>query len=185
MRLELKFGTVFPHIQTLNLAFLDSPIIDFRLKPLGAGDINSIKSINDSVRSIISSSISSFLVHPNYLPLNIEQMVNGEVIDVHEPLGLFRIIIFEARKLKNADIGSLSDPQVVCKLGGIKMCETRVIQNDLDPKFLQTFNIVLTKDMIAAGNDFSMEVRHKSTLTSSLLGKTSNLNLKWYFKAFI
>jgi Ca2+-dependent lipid-binding protein len=35
MRIEIKFGVVFPHIQIVNLAFLDNPYIDFALKPVG------------------------------------------------------------------------------------------------------------------------------------------------------
>jgi Ca2+-dependent lipid-binding protein len=102
------------------------------------------------------------LVHPNYLPLNIEELMQTEpTMNLTEPLGILRIIIFEAKHLKNADFGSLSDPFVVCKLGNKQICETKVVHNDLDPKFFQTFNIIITKGMIETGSEFFLEVNHK------------------------
>jgi Ca2+-dependent lipid-binding protein len=93
---------------------------------------------------------------------------------------MLRIIIYEAKRLKNADIGSLSDPFVVCKLDKHLLCKTRVVRNELDPKFYQVFNIVVTNGMMAAGDEFVLEVRHSSKLTSSLLGRTEPLRLGRY-----
>lgn len=82
LRVDIRFGSVFPHIQVVNLAFLDPPCIDMKLKPLGTGDINSIKLISDSMESIVNSSLASFIVHPNYLPINVEEMMTAQASTV-------------------------------------------------------------------------------------------------------
>lgn len=76
------------------------------------------------------------------------------------------------------DIGSLSDPFVQVKLGNEIIAKTRVVMNDLDPKFYSVFSIVIRKSELDSGkDDFVMQVKHSGKLASSHLGTSSVLKL--------
>ena len=186
MRVEIKFMTSFPHIQLINLAFLEMPFIDFQLRPLGGGDLNSIGSLNSFIQNILDSSLKSFLVLPNCMPLNIEEMMNGGGSPLETPIGILRVIVCEAKGLRNADIGSLSDPVACIKLGGVVVAKTRVIDNELNPKWNQSFNIVIyrsTLEHVANNSDqLVIEIQHENKLQSILLGRTEALKLHRWIK---
>ncbi len=85
---------MFPHVQVVNLSFLSKPTIDFQLKPIGAGDINSIASISRLIDGIIDSALTGLIVSPNIFPINVYDIMNAETA-VDAPVGILRILVFE------------------------------------------------------------------------------------------
>lgn len=179
MRVELDFSAAFPHIQTVKLAFVEAPLLDYQLKPLGTGDINSIAAIASFLSSTVSSALSSFIVHPNYLTLDIAALMG--VGDHDLPVGILRIRLHEAAGLRNVDIASLSDPYAIVTIGDQEIARTRTLFDDLSPKWAQTFDVVVTRAMLASPLDLlQIKVIHAGKLGPVSLGATESLSLvRW------
>jgi Ca2+-dependent lipid-binding protein len=71
MRVKLKLIPAFPHIELVELSFLEKPIFDYVLKPLGGEtfgfDINSIPGLATFVQDQVHANLGP-MVSPTFLP---------------------------------------------------------------------------------------------------------------------
>jgi len=99
------------------------------------------------INTLLNDTISKILVLPNRLVIPIINDLNVDDINAFrsvQPKGVFRISVIKGVDLKNADMGLLgkSDPYV--KISGVGVTRrTKVINNNLNPVWNETFNIMI------------------------------------------
>ncbi|KAF8525146.1 tricalbin [Hysterangium stoloniferum] len=115
MRVRLKLTVTFPHIQIVDLCFMEKPLIDYVLKPIGGEtfgfDIANIPGLSPFIRDMTHGTLGPMMYDPNVFTLNLEQLLSGAPIDA--AIGVLQITLHHARGLKVTKIGGGSpDPYV-------------------------------------------------------------------------
>ncbi|KGK37870.1 hypothetical protein JL09_g2975 [Pichia kudriavzevii] len=77
MRIKIKLGDIFPHIDVVSICFLEPPSIDYALKPVGGNtlgiDVMSvIPGLSSFVKSLINSNLAPIMYYPNTIDSNFE-----------------------------------------------------------------------------------------------------------------
>ncbi|KAI9363900.1 hypothetical protein DFJ73DRAFT_809986 [Zopfochytrium polystomum] len=186
LRLGLKFMSKYPHVKTIEYSFLETPKIDFTLRPLKALDMMDTPGLQTFLNDIIASSLSGY-VEPRKNFFDMEAFFTGTESDrVH---GVLRVTVYEARNLKNQELAGVSDPFVIVKIGSKEVAKTNAIDGNLHPFWGQTYYIPVMKSIIDPADpgglnradelkfeifDFNETIKHK------FMGGTSGLSLsKW------
>ncbi|KAG8744411.1 hypothetical protein FRC10_010189 [Ceratobasidium sp. 414] len=115
MRVKLKLMSKFPHVQTVEISFLQPPMFDYVLKPIGGDtfgfDIASIPGLSSFIRDTVHYILGPMMYDPNVFTLNLEQMLSGAPLDA--AIGVLQVTLFDARGLKGGKIGGgTPDPYV-------------------------------------------------------------------------
>ncbi|KAJ3389188.1 hypothetical protein HDU84_009095 [Entophlyctis sp. JEL0112] len=170
LKLELKFVSKFPHIQTIAYSFDGTPNIDFMLRPLKAMDVMDTPALKSSLNSVLAYGLSGF-IFPNKNFLDLDAMINGSNQD--HPVGVLKITLHEARNLKNIELAGVSDPYVVVTLAGVVVGQTRAIDNRNVPlkNFLRS-NIVPLNSL----NPFWGQTLFVPVLSSNLFAQSDGAN---------
>ncbi|AET37391.1 Tcb3p Ecym_1139 [Eremothecium cymbalariae DBVPG len=105
MRITLKFGDVFPNIKTVSVSFLEPPLIDFALKPVGGDtlglDIMSfLPGLKTFVKSMIDSNARPMLYAPNHYDIDVEELMEMQSQDA---VGIVAVTLKSAKGFKSAD----------------------------------------------------------------------------------
>ncbi|AGO12493.1 AaceriAER148Wp [[Ashbya] aceris (nom. inval.)] len=142
MRITLLFGDTFPNIKTASISFLEPPMIDFALKPVGGDtlglDIMSfLPGLKTFVKSIIDSSLRPMLYAPNKLDIDVEEIMAAQTQDA---IGVVAVTIKSARGLKtsgtvNPFIELSTDNEIV---GIEKETRSKVINDSKSPNWDET-----------------------------------------------
>ncbi|ORX82449.1 hypothetical protein K493DRAFT_342190 [Basidiobolus meristosporus CBS 931.73] len=145
MRIKLKLGSNFPHMQAVDLSFVEIPSIDYVLKPIGGEtfgfDIAHIPGLSSFIREQIHAVLGPMMYSPNVFTLDLEQIISG--IDTEAAIGILRIHIRHARNLKNVEVLGLSDPYVRLHIGNrAELGRTTVKENTLNPNWDETFFVL-------------------------------------------
>lgn len=82
LRIKLKIGDSFPHIDVVSICFLEQPFISYALKPVGGNtfglDIMSlIPGLESFVNGLIHSNLAPILYAPNSLDINVNEIVES------------------------------------------------------------------------------------------------------------
>ncbi|SMN18742.1 similar to Saccharomyces cerevisiae YML072C TCB3 Lipid-binding protein, localized to the bud via specific mRNA transport [Maudiozyma saulgeensis] len=118
MNIKLEFGKIFPNIKIVSVQFLEPPMIDFALKPIGGDtlglDVMSfLPGLKSFVKSLIDSNVAPMLYAPNHLDINVEEIMAAQANDA---IGVVAVNISSATDLKSSDfITNTVDPYVVLK----------------------------------------------------------------------
>ncbi|GMM53744.1 Tcb3 protein [Maudiozyma humilis] len=118
MHIKLEFGKVFPNIKIVSVQFLEPPMIDFALKPIGGDtlglDVMSfLPGLKSFVKSMIDSNVAPMLYAPNHLDIDVEEIMAAQANDA---IGVLAVNISSATDLKSSDfITNTVDPYVVLK----------------------------------------------------------------------
>ncbi|KAJ3069127.1 hypothetical protein HDU98_007809 [Podochytrium sp. JEL0797] len=126
LRLELKFVSKHPHVSRIDYAFVETPIVDFTLRPLKALDMMDMPGLKSSLNQILASGLSGF-VSPNKNTIDLDAMLNGTITDF--PVGVLKVTLHEAKNLKNIELAGTSDPYVAIRLGGKVVAKSSVKDN--------------------------------------------------------
>lgn len=85
MRIRIKLMNAFPHVQIVDLSFLEPPTIDYVLKPIGGEtmgfDIAHIPGLAPYIRDTIHASLAPMMYDPNVFTLDIATMMNANAAD--------------------------------------------------------------------------------------------------------
>lgn len=104
MRVRIKMIATFPHVQTVDVSFLEPPAFDFVLKPIGGDtfgfDINIIPGLSKFIKEMVDANIGPMLYAPNAFQLNIEQMLAGSGLD--SAVGVLSVKVRRAKDLINS-----------------------------------------------------------------------------------
>ncbi|KAJ4299908.1 Tricalbin-2 [Kalmusia sp. IMI 367209] len=148
MRLKFKLQLPFPHIERVEMSFLERPTIDYVCKPLGGEtfgfDINFIPGLETFIMEMIHASLAPMMYDPNVFPIEIAKMLAGDPID--QAIGVLQITFHGAQGLKNPDkFSGTPDPYATVSINNrTELARTAVVKENANPRWNQTVNIIIT-----------------------------------------
>ena len=164
MRLKFKLQLPFPHIERVEMSFLERPTIDYVCKPLGGDtfgfDINFIPGLENFIMEMVHATLAPMMYDPNVFPIEIAKMLSGDPID--QAIGVLQITFHGAQGLKNPDkFSGTPDPYATVSINNrTELARTATVKENANPRWNQTVNIIITslKDALTINvldfNDF-------------------------------
>ncbi|KAF7320046.1 hypothetical protein MKEN_00788800 [Mycena kentingensis (nom. inval.)] len=115
MRIRMKLMSNFPHVQIVDICFLEKPVIDYVLKPIGGEtfgfDIANIPGLSSFIRDMTHATLAPVMYDPNVFTLNLEQLLSGTPLDT--AIGVLQVTVESARGITGTKIGGgTPDPYI-------------------------------------------------------------------------
>lgn len=148
MRVKMKLQVPFPHIERVEVCFLEAPEIDYVCKPVGGEylgfDINFIPGLETFIKDQIHANIGPIMYAPNVFPIEVAKMLSGAPID--QAIGVVAVTIHRAQGLKNTDkFSGTPDPYVAISLNRREvLAQTKIIKENANPIWNETKYIIIT-----------------------------------------
>lgn len=148
MRLKFKLQLPFPHIEKVEMCFLERPTIDYVCKPLGGEtfgfDINFIPGIESFIMEQIHANLGPMMYDPNVFPIEIAKMLAGNPVD--QAIGVLQVTFHGAQGLKNPDkFSGTPDPYAVVAINNRnELGRTKTVHENANPRWNETMNIIIT-----------------------------------------
>ncbi|KAL9115869.1 MAG: hypothetical protein Q9227_000237 [Pyrenula ochraceoflavens] len=148
MRVKVKLQIPFPHIEKVEICFLDRPEIDYVCKPLGGDtlgfDINFIPGLEGFIKEMIHSNLQPIMYDPNVFPIEIAKMLAGNPVDL--AIGVVAVTLHGANGLRNPDkFSGTPDPYVALSLNSREALEkTKTVHENANPRWNETKYIIIT-----------------------------------------
>ena len=147
LNVKLKLNDNFPHVKLMSVQFLEQPVFDYALKPVGGDtfglDIMSlIPGLSSFVNGLIHCNLRPFLYAPNSLDIDVEEIMAQRLND---SIGVLVVSIKRITNLKSAsDIKELN-PYVRLGVSYNTSIDERTLvkKNTSDPVFLETFYLLI------------------------------------------
>lgn len=147
MRIRLKLISSFPHVQTVDLSFIQPPSFDYELKPIGGSqfglDVSALPGLSGFIQNQVHSALSPMMYSPNQFTLNLEDMLSGTPLDA--TCGVLQVTIWHAQNLERLQIdGGVPRAYVSISLnGGAEIDRTHTRKAHPSPRFRETKYILL------------------------------------------
>lgn len=147
MRVKMKLMSNFPHIQIVDLCFLEKPVIDYVLKPIGGEtfgfDIANIPGLSSFIREMTHATLAPMMYDPNVFTLNLEQLLSGAPLDA--AIGVVQVTLHSARGIKGTKIGGgTPDPYVSISINNRnELAVTKYKHNTYNPTWMETKFILI------------------------------------------
>lgn len=149
MNIKLKLNESFPHVKMVSVQFLEPPVIDYALKPVG-GDtfgldiMTFIPGLSSFVNGLIHSNLRPMLYAPNSLDIDVEEIMSQQSND---SIGLLAVKIKRVVNLKSTTEIKNNEFHPYVQLGiannpAIKE-KTKVKKNTTNPVYLETKHILV------------------------------------------
>lgn len=148
MRVKVKLQIPFPHIERVDVCFLERPEIDYVCKPLGGDllgiDINIIPGLESFIKDQIHGNLGPMMYEPNVFPVEIAKMLAGNPVD--RAIGVVAVTLHGANQLKNPDkFSGTPDPYAVVSLNNrLELGRTKVVHESDSPKWHETIYVIIT-----------------------------------------
>jgi Ca2+-dependent lipid-binding protein len=148
MRVKVKLQIPFPHIERVDVCFLDKPEIDYVCKPLGGDtlgfDINFIPGLESFIKDQIHANLQPMMYDPNVFPIEIAKMLAGNPVD--QAIGVVAVTLHGAQQLKNPDkFSGTPDPYAVVSLNNRnELGRTKIIHDTDSPRWNETIYVIIT-----------------------------------------
>ncbi|KAJ6151775.1 hypothetical protein N7470_006903 [Penicillium chermesinum] len=148
MRVKVKLQIPFPHIERVDVCFLEAPDIDYVCKPLGGDtlgfDINFIPGLENFIKEQIHANLQPMMYDPNVFPIEIAKMLAGNPVD--QAVGVVAVTLHSGRQLKNPDkFSGTPDPYAVLALNnGKELGRTKIIHDTDSPMWNETIYVIIT-----------------------------------------
>ncbi|KAL0082033.1 C2 domain-containing protein [Phycomyces blakesleeanus] len=149
LRLKFKLFNEFPHVKTLEASFLDKPMFDYVLKPVGGEtlgfDINSIPGLQSFVQDQVHATLGPMMYAPNAYLLDVAGMMAGGV-DLDSANGVLGLTLYSAINLKGSDMFGSLDPYVTFHIGNTINTEvgrSSAHEDTSNPKWDETHFLLL------------------------------------------
>ncbi|EOX96161.1 Calcium-dependent lipid-binding (CaLB domain) family protein isoform 2 [Theobroma cacao] len=143
IRVIFQLAEEIPCISAVVVALLSEPKprIDYTLKAVG-GSLTAIPGISDMIDDTVDTIITDMLQWPHRIVVPI----GGIPVDTSElelkPEGTLTVTVVKAIDLKNMEMIGKSDPYVVVHIRPLFKVKTKVIENNLNPVWNQTFELI-------------------------------------------
>ena len=147
MRVKVKLQLPFPHIEKVEICFLDRPEIDYVCKPLGGDtlgfDINFIPGLEGFIKEQIHGNLAPIMYSPNVFPIEIAKMLAGNAVD--QAIGVLAVTLHGAQGLRNPDVGSgTPDPYIIVSLNGRSaLGKTKIVKENSSPRWNETVYVIV------------------------------------------
>ncbi|KAF2712701.1 tricalbin [Pleomassaria siparia CBS 279.74] len=148
MRLKVKLQIPFPHIEKVEMSFLERPEIDYVCKPLGGEtfgfDINFIPGLETFIMEQIHANLGPMMYDPHVFPIEIAKMLAGNPVD--QAIGVLQVTFHGAQGLKNPDkFSGTPDPYAVVSINNRNaLGRTKTVHENANPRWNETVNIIIT-----------------------------------------
>lgn len=148
MRLKVKLQIPFPHVERVEMCFLERPTIDYVCKPLGGEtfgfDINFIPGLESFIMEQIHGTLAPMMYAPNVFPIEVAKMLAGTPVD--QAVGVVAITLHGAQGLKNSDkFAGTPDPYATVSLNGRQpLARTATVKENANPQWNETHYIIVT-----------------------------------------
>ncbi|KAI2626304.1 C2 domain-containing protein [Xylaria nigripes] len=148
MRLKIKLQFPFPHIEKVEMCFLERPTIDYVCKPLGGEtfgfDINFIPGLESFIQEQIHANLAPMMYAPNVFPIEVAKLLSGTPVD--QAIGVVAVTLHGAQGLKNPDkFSGNTDPYAVFTLNKrAPLAQTKTIRDTPNPRWNETHYIIIT-----------------------------------------
>ncbi|GEQ69819.1 hypothetical protein JCM33374_g3494 [Metschnikowia sp. JCM 33374] len=163
MNIKLKLSDSFPHVKLVSVQFIEPPVIDYALKPVGGDtfglDIMSlIPGLSSFVNGLIHSNLRPMLYAPNSLDIDVEEIMAQQSND---SIGVLAVKIKRITNLKcTSEIkDNVFNPYVELKISNNPALtqKTATKKNTTNPVFLETKYLLVNA---LEGNHLSFNVFH-------------------------
>ncbi|KAJ7275417.1 C2 domain-containing protein [Mycena haematopus] len=180
MRIRMKLMSNFPHVQIVDICFLEKPVIDYVLKPLGGEtfgfDIGHMPGLSSFIRDMTHGTLAPIMYDPNVFTLNLEQLLSGAPLDT--AIGVLQVTLESARGLKGTKIGGgTPDPYISLSLNNREeLATTKYKSNTYNPTWMETKFILinsLNESLVLSLYDYNDH--RKNVLMSSTSFELSQL----------
>ena len=147
MRVKVKLQIPFPHIEKVDICFLERPDIDYVCKPLGGDtlgfDINFIPGLEGFIKEQIHGNLGPIMYNPNVFPIEIAKMLAGNPVD--QAIGVLAVTIHGAQGLKNPDkMSGTPDPYAVLSLNSRDaLGKTKTVKENANPRWNETLYLII------------------------------------------
>lgn len=148
MRLKIKLQIPFPHIDRVEMCFLERPEIDYVCKPLGGDsfgfDINFIPGLESFILEQIHGNLAPMMYAPKVFPIEVAKMLAGTPVD--QAVGVVAVTLHGAQGLKNTDnFAGTVDPFAALSLNRRQeLARTKTIQDNSNPRWNETHYIIIS-----------------------------------------
>lgn len=148
MRVKIKLQLPFPHVDRVEISFLEKPTIDYVCKPIGGDmlgfDINFIPGLEGFIQEQIHANLAPMMYDPNVFPIEIAKMLAGSPVD--QAIGVLQVTFHGAHGLKNPDkFSGTPDPYAVVTINNrASLGKTKTVEQNSNPRWNDTMNVVLT-----------------------------------------
>ncbi|KAK2592889.1 Tricalbin-2 [Conoideocrella luteorostrata] len=148
MRLKIKLQIPFPHVERVEMCFLERPTIDYVCKPLGGDsfgfDINFIPGLESFILEQIHGNLSPMMYMPNVFPIEIAKMLAGTPVD--QAVGVLALTLHGAQGLKNSDnFAGTVDPYASISFSRRQeLARTKTIPDNSNPRWNETHYLIVT-----------------------------------------
>ncbi|KJA26087.1 hypothetical protein HYPSUDRAFT_133560, partial [Hypholoma sublateritium FD-334 SS-4] len=142
LRIRLKLIPNFPHVQIVDICFLEKPVIDYVLKPIGGDtfgfDIANMPGLSSFIREMTHATLGPMMYDPNVFTLNLEQLLSGKPLDA--AIGVVQVVLHSARGIVGTKIGGgTPDPYVGLAISGRgELAKTQYKSNTYNPTWNET-----------------------------------------------
>jgi len=182
--LRVRFTHSYPFVKTASVCFMEAPKISCSIKPFVGIDLMSLPGVQQVFDVIVSTVLKEIALNPTTIDLDLENMLKSTSHD--DPIGVLRINLMEGRDLKNVEKLGTSDPYLKLNMGGNEYARTRVIDNDLNPFWNETKNIIIPinviRDSFIGSDNIVFEVFDKNKTADKLMGRSETLRLSEFAK---
>lgn len=148
MRLKIKLQVPFPHVERIEMSFLERPTIDYVCKPLGGEtfgfDINFIPGLESFILEQIHATLAPMMYAPNVFPIEVAKLLAGTPVD--QAIGVVAITLHGAQGLRNNDkFAGTPDPYAVVSLNRrAPLAQTKVVKENANPRWDETHYVLIT-----------------------------------------
>ncbi|XP_073112047.1 calcium-dependent lipid-binding protein isoform X2 [Elaeis guineensis] len=143
VRVIFQLSEEIPCISAVVVALLaePKPRIDYTLKAVG-GSLTAIPGLSDMIDDTVNSIVTDMLEWPHRIVVPL----GGVDVDISElelkPQGKLSLNVVKANALKNMEMIGKSDPYVVLYVRPMFKVKTKVINNNLNPVWDETFELL-------------------------------------------
>ncbi|CAH1412081.1 unnamed protein product [Lactuca virosa] len=144
IRVIFQLSEEIPCISAVVVALLSEPKprFDYTLKAVG-GSLTAIPGLSDMIEDTVTSIITDMLQWPHRIVVPL----GGIPVDTSDlelkPQGKLMLTVVKAHNLKNMEMMGKSDPYAVAFIRPLEKFKTKVIENNLNPVWNQTFHLTV------------------------------------------
>lgn len=147
VRIRLRMMTAFPHIQTVNVTFLEPPHFDFNSKVLGDTIFNwevlSLPGLYNFINEMIKKYVGAMLYTPLSFQINLQQIMAGHPFG--SAVGVLEIKAKNARGVQNfSTAGNTMDPYLTFGFKLEVLAKTKYKENTTKPVWNESVYIPVT-----------------------------------------
>ncbi|QDS70311.1 hypothetical protein FKW77_008263 [Venturia effusa] len=148
MRVKVKLQLPFPHIEKIDVCFLERPTLDYVCKPLGGDmfgfDINFIPGLEGFIQEMIHANLGPMMYAPNVFPIEVAKILAGNPVD--QAIGVLQIQFHGAMGLRNPDpLAGTPDPYATVSVNNrTELGRTKTVHENANPRWNETVHVILS-----------------------------------------